>query len=332
MKDWILILTNKDDESVGSVVECFKNLKTRFYRFNTEIFPLGVAVNLQIENGILVGYLSDRNNTVRVGLDEIRSVWYRRPVSFWTDDPKFSEGCAKFIKDEASAALWSLYTNLNVFWMNHPLVSQRLLEHNKLYQLKDAWVIGLKIPDTIITNNPDELLRFCRKCGGVIAVKLLKGGWFVKEESNVPLFIFTQMVSEVEIVERFNEIRLAPIFAQSYIEKKLELRVTVVGQKIFSCAIYSQNSEQTKVDWRHYDFENVKHAPYQLPREIELKILELMERWGLNYGAIDMILTPDDEYVFLEINPNGQWLWIEQLTGMPISQAIAELLTNPPSE
>jgi len=124
---------------------------------------------------------------------------------------------------------------------------------------------------------------------------------------------------------------LAPILAQEYIEKKLELRITIVGQKMFTCAIHSQDSEQTRIDWRRYDFRNVKHLPYQLPEKIKQKLHKLMKIWNLSFGAIDMILTPEGKYVFLEINPNGQWLWIEQLTEMPISRVIAELLANPPN-
>lgn len=330
MKDYILILTNKDDESVEPVIKEIEKIKAKFFRFNTESFPLTTAIELALLNGKLIGSLNNENGNILVNWKIVKSVWYRRPASVWIEDEKLTESCARFIKNESSAALWSLYTSLEVFWMNHPLVSQRLLEHNKLYQLKEVSDMGLAVPDTLITNNPDKLLQFCRNHKGTAAVKLLKGGWFVKEGSNVPLFVFTQKITEEEIRKRSDEIRLAPVLVQEYIEKKLELRITIVDKTIFTCAIHSQDSEQTKIDWRQYDFKNVKHEIWQLPAEIETKLLLLMKKWGLTYGAIDMILTPNGEYVFLEINPNGQWFWIEQLTGMQISKAIAETLANPP--
>lgn len=120
------------------------------------------------------------------------------------------------------------------------------------------------------------------------------------------------------------------LLAQEYVDKDFELRITIVGEKIFTCAICSQEIEQTKIDWRNNNLENIKHGPYELPPDIKAKIFALMRRWHLSYGAIDMIVTPKGEYVFLEINPGGQWLWIEEMTGMPISQALAELLANPP--
>ena len=330
MKDYILILTNKDDESIEPVIEELKKIKANFFRFNTESFPLITTIELALLNGKPIGFLNDKNGNTLIDWERIRSIWYRRPASVWIENEKLAESCVQFIKNESSVALWSLYTSLEVFWMNHPLISQRLLEHNKLYQLKEASVEGLDVPDTLITNNPDKLLQFCQSHKGTVAVKLLKGGWFVKEGSNVPLSIFTQKITEDEIKNRFNEIRLAPVLAQEYIEKKLELRITIVGDNIFSCAIHSQDSEQTKIDWRQYDFKNVKHESWQLPAEIEVKLLLLMKKWGLTYGAIDMILTPNGKYTFLEINPNGQWFWIEQITGMQISKAIAEILANPP--
>ncbi|MBU4480422.1 MvdD family ATP-grasp ribosomal peptide maturase, partial [Patescibacteria group bacterium] len=133
------------------------------------------------------------------------------------------------------------------------------------------------------------------------------------------------------IIENKADFLLSPVMVQSYIPKKIELRVTIVGENIFTCAIHSQNSEKTKYDWRRYDFENVKHEEYQLPVNVRGKILAFMKKCRLNFGAIDMILTPDNEYVFLEVNPSGQFGWIEKLTGMPIAKSIAELLANPPS-
>jgi len=140
--------------------------------------------------------------------------------------------------------------------------------------------------------------------------------------------LYTNIVSEEELKMYLEDISLSPIMAQEYIHKKIELRITIIGEKIFTCAIHSQDSCCTKIDWRHYDFKNVRHERYQLPERIEKQLLKLMKILDLNFGAIDMILTPNGEYVFLEVNPSGQWGWIENLTGMPISKSIAELLVS----
>lgn len=100
-----------------------------------------------------------------------------------------------------------------------------------------------------------------------------------------------------------------------------------MGNDIFTAAIDSQSLNHTKIDWRR-DGINLPHTIYRLPDEVANKCLELTHQFKLNFGAIDMIVTPDNEYVFLEINPNGQWAWIEEMTGLPIAQAMITLLTS----
>lgn len=122
---------------------------------------------------------------------------------------------------------------------------------------------------------------------------------------------------------------------QEYVPKKYELRVTIVDSKIFACKIDSQatENEDIKLDWRNYHQEDdsgktLPHSIIKLPEKIENACLEIMKNYNLNYGAIDLIVTPDDEYYFLEINPSGNYGWIEQLTGAPISETISEYLIS----
>ncbi len=113
---------------------------------------------------------------------------------------------------------------------------------------------------------------------------------------------------------------------QEYVQKSFEVRVTAVGETIFAAAIHSQMSPRSRVDWRRYDLDHTPYEPHSLPRVIEEKCYKLMAILGLHYGALDFIVQPDGKYVFLEINPVGQWGWIEYLTGLPITEAIADLL------
>lgn len=139
--------------------------------------------------------------------------------------------------------------------------------------------------------------------------------------------IYTHEIEE-EDLEKLNLVSNSPTLFQKCISKKIELRITIVGDKIFTASIDSQASEKTRVDWRNYDFQNVSHTTFKLPEKVEGLCFQLIKRLGLVFSAIDMILTPDDRYIFLEINPNGQYLWIELLTGLPISEAIARLLNR----
>jgi glutathione synthase/RimK-type ligase-like ATP-grasp enzyme len=126
-------------------------------------------------------------------------------------------------------------------------------------------------------------------------------------------------------LEHLSQVRLAPHLFQRCIEKSCDLRVTIVGAKIFAIRIDSQ-AGRGKLDWRH-DY-SVEMVPCELPENLQVQCLDLMKRFGLNYGALDFILSATGEYVFLEINCAGQYLWIEQKTDLKISREVANLLTG----
>lgn len=263
-------------------------------------------------------------NGKSVCFDEIKSVLCRRLPSPGTRGKGIEE---LFIKTEFLQSLWSFSTTFNCYWMNPPLNSKFLIDHNKLYQAIWAKKYGLLVPNTLISNDPDEIIEFCEKQGGEVALKTVRSVTFEKESGGRE-GIYTQLFTTNELKEVNDKICFCPIMVQQYIRKKLELRVTLVGQELFTCAIHSQDSERTKHDWRRYDHDNVIHEKFELPLEIKNKIIRLVSVWDLKYAAIDIIMSPDDKYYFLEINPSGQFGWIEHLTGMPITLKIAEALSQ----
>jgi hypothetical protein len=131
-------------------------------------------------------------------------------------------------------------------------------------------------------------------------------------------------------IKLLDHVRAAPCLLQEQIAKSLELRVTVVASEVFACAMDTQASPRTRCDYRKYDFERVQHTRYYLPEEIEKRCRRLVRNLGLYFASMDLILTPSGEFVFLDLNPNGQWLWTEELAELPISLAIARLLADPP--
>ena len=130
-----------------------------------------------------------------------------------------------------------------------------------------------------------------------------------------------------ELVD-LDSVRFAPIMAQPTVDKQVELRVTVVGGEVFSAAIDSQETHHTRIDFRRYDEAHTRITPYALPPAERDLCVALTHALGLRYSTIDLILTPEGRTVFLEINPNGQYLWIEHAAGLPISRAIATLLAE----
>jgi glutathione synthase/RimK-type ligase-like ATP-grasp enzyme len=196
----------------------------------------------------------------------------------------------------------------------------------KAAQLVVAGKLGFELPPTLFTTSPREFLAFYREHGGNVISKLPSGALY-RQQSEVARY--TQVVSTRE-VGFAQSLRRCPVIFQAYVPKRLEVRVTVVGSALFPAEIHSQHTQRTRHDWRRYDHLATPYLPHDLPDEVAERCLRLVAELGLSYGAIDLVLTPDGRYVFLEINPNGQYLWIEHATGMPISDAMCDLLLGLP--
>ena len=136
---------------------------------------------------------------------------------------------------------------------------------------------------------------------------------------------YTNIVTE-QALKRAELIRNNPSLFQEYIEKDYELRITVLENKVVPIRINSQNSERSTVDFRRYDFEKVSYELAEIPPMVERFCLNLIRHYGLLFGEIDMIKAKDGRYVFLEINPNGQWLWLELQSGYNLTKDVAENL------
>lgn len=321
----ILMVSQKLDPHVDIIATKLNERKIPFVRFNTEDFPLKVSASIFFDE-------NDQNQTLNfnygrkiIGSD-VKGVWYRRPAHF--EFPKeFSPFVKTFAEQESNATIRGLWEVLNCTWINHP-ESNRKAEL-KIKQLKVASEVGLEIPKTLITNSPEDAKKFFlkTKSKGVI-IKRLGGG--VMLDGNNGTAIYTSLISE-DSIKNVAEVKNTPVLLQEYVEKDVELRITIVGDTIFPVEIHSQKSERAKTDWRK-DTLNLKHKIHQLPKDVEEKLLKFTRKLDLNFGAIDMILTPSGKYVFLEINPNGQWGWIQDLTGLPISEEIINLLMKSPKK
>jgi len=323
----ILVVTASYDQAVETVLPILDEMGEKYFRLNTDRAPIESWTTNVIRSGSLGGEISNGERTIDA--KEIKSCWHRRSDKTKTAD-SMHPGYAKFVKGETHFALWSFYTTLpNAIWVNHPLIGARLLEGNKLYQMRAALDSGILVPDTIVSSSPEELIAFSEEHGGRVAVKVMRANILAREGSEELMFVYTNTLSTEDLIARKDAIRISSIMAQEYIPKEFELRVTVVGNEIFACSIDSQNSEVAKEDWRRYDFDNVAHERFELPEDVKHKLLNMMRGMGLVYGAIDLIVTPNGKYIFLEVNPSGQWGWIEGLTGMKISESIARILADP---
>jgi glutathione synthase/RimK-type ligase-like ATP-grasp enzyme len=212
--------------------------------------------------------------------------------------------------------------------MSHPDAIRNA--SHKLPQLRIARDLGFRIPETLMSNNPAEIRDFhsmLKDRGAKLAAKLISKGPPRADHPDGQYVVFTQILSESDL-QNDAVLGICPAMYQEYVEKAFELRVTVVGDEIFACEIHSQKSDSTLIDWRRYDFPSTPHLVHDSSPDLVRRCLELTKHYRLEFAAIDLIVTPAGETVFLELNPNGQWGWIEELTGLPIANAIARHLAR----
>ncbi len=259
-------------------------------------------------------------NGQHIVCDGLTSIWLRRNIDVSDNDKE----PAQILQIRESQAL---SRSLRSFPAKRKVSDQWSIKasEDKLYCLRVAQNCGWKVPDSIVTNNPEVLFAFWKKYDGKICTKTMSVPVILSKNEKAKVF-YTSLLDHKDIEERAALVGTVPMLFQQYIEKAYEVRSTVIGNRVYSAAIHSQKSDLTKTDWRNYDFPNVPHFSMSLPTEVEDRLLSTIKKLGLNFAACDLIVTPDNEYFFLEANPVGQWLWIEQLCGLPISDALCSLL------
>tara|TARA_B000000565_G_C23775797_1_gene374029 strand:- start:1195 stop:2343 length:1149 start_codon:yes stop_codon:yes gene_type:complete len=359
-KPVLLIVGRHEDPHILQILPLLKDRHLRVLRFNPSDFPADASLSLKLGSSQqMTAILSFPSceidgeiiETVEIDIREIDLVWNR--VRSRSQAPAEVNKCHRlWVEENCTRQLAYLYELIRCPWIPYRpdschaqftreaatpvsvLSGQRYAEgdrgpspENKIYQLLLAQQLGFSIPETLLTSRPQDLLDFYSECrGNLISKKLVD---LVMSLDGVPLTPFTHAVTEHDLM-RYEAVRMSPVLFQERLDKKLELRVTVVGNKVFAAEIYSANDPKQSIDWRRYPSFNLArfYAPHELPLEEEQRCIRLVQELGQCFGAIDLVLHPERGYVFLEINPNGQWGWIEDFTGLPIAAAFADLLVR----
>jgi glutathione synthase/RimK-type ligase-like ATP-grasp enzyme len=321
----ILIISNVADEHADHVSLKLRARGIEFYRFNTLHFPTEVSISVLTQRSDNFSYRIIINGD-SIELNSIDAVWYRRPERPEASSTCEDVGVRQYIGEESITLFDNIWETLDcLFIPAKPHLIRRA--ELKLLQFKVAREVNFEIPQTLTGNDTGSFMEFYRDYNGRVITKTLGSALskFFRDTYDNQFIRYTEVVTKRSLAYA-KAIRLCPLVFQAYIPKKIELRITVVGEQVFAAEIHSQESRHSRHDWRRYDLNSTPHYPHNLPNEVADSCISLVKRLGLCYGAIDMILTPDGRYVFLEINPNGQYLWIEQLTGLPISDAICDML------
>jgi glutathione synthase/RimK-type ligase-like ATP-grasp enzyme len=215
--------------------------------------------------------------------------------------------------------LHNLFGIIKAKWLSNP--SAVLNAENKLLQLSLAKAIGFNLPQTLLTTDKQELASFIKTNKATVIKPIGRGR--VDYADNTSKLIFTNIINK-NMIDEIDLLELTPAIYQEHIEKEYELRITIVGKDVFAASVDSQSDTEALVDWRR---KKIKFEKYELPEDLKNKCLLLLDKLNISYGAFDFIKAKNGIYYFLEVNPNGQWVWIEKDTGQLISESIINYLS-----
>lgn len=310
----VLILSSVSDVHAQAVLAALVERGARAELVDTSEFPANLALSATFDGGQRRFELRRRGGGI-LDLDTVRAVWWRRPQPFRVPD-EMSAVDRQFAVSEAATSFQGIYQSLDAVWVNEP--ARDSVAAHKPYQLALAQRIGLEVPVTLMSNDVEEARAFFRRYDGEVIYKqfiALPDSW--RETRRV----------KPEDEAYASSIAHAPVIFQQHVPAVADLRVTIVGTEVFAAATDVREARYPQDVRLNLD---TKYLAHQLPPETTSKLHALMEKLGLVYGAIDLRLTPEGRYVFLEINPAGQFLYIERDTGQPIAAALARYLLETP--
>ncbi|MFD4577525.1 ATP-grasp ribosomal peptide maturase [Streptomyces sp. NPDC058417] len=309
----VLVATETDDLTADMVITELNRHDVPVTRFNPA--DIGAALTVSARFGTcpapVAGQLRTPSRTVDLG--QVRSVYWRRPR--WPAFGHLDADDARFAAAHTRYGLGGiLYALDGPLWVNHPL--RNAAADYKPAQLALAQRLGLTVPPTLVTNDPDEARAFAARHDQVI-FKTLR--WTPYQRDGVPVTGWADPVTAQEIDD---SVAVTPHLFQAVVDKDADLRVVVVGREVFAVRI-----ESGMLDWRK-NYAALSYRVVDLPGPVQSALLACLEHFGLVSGSFDLAVDKAGDPWWLELNPNGQWGWLEEATGLPISAAFARLLTQ----
>ncbi|SDT39325.1 ATP-grasp ribosomal peptide maturase, SAV_5884 family [Streptomyces sp. TLI_053] len=312
----VLVLTGTFDPTADLVIEELNRRAVPVFRADTAWFPSRLAVAAGLDGP--AGWHGELVTGRRV-LDPaaVRSVYYRRPTPA-EFPPEVPEEARAVAAAEARRGFGGLLAALPARWLPPP--GRAAEAESKPLQLRVAAGCGLRVPRTLITNCPDRAREFAERIGGPVVYKpFAPVRWTVGGRS---VAVYASLLRPQDVGHP--SIATTAHLFQEWVPKAYEVRLTAVGRRLFAAEIHA-GSEAARVDWRS-DYDSLDYRVCEPPAAVAAAVHRMLEQLGLPYGAFDFVVTPAGEWVFLEVNPNGQYGFVEQATGLPVTAAICDYL------
>jgi len=307
----LLILTSDKDLTADFLIVELINRNLPYFRLNAEdstAADFGFSVS---ENGVRSELVLGQRS---VQLDDVTAVWYRRAIQP-SPIPELPPAERVFVAGELRHLTTGLVLNPDVTWVN-PIDSVYVAEH-KLYQLRMARQVGFRVPRTLVSRDATVLRKFAEENSTGTICKPIFHGMFADESACYS--VYTRRVTPDSFGA--NSTTSCPVLLQEEVPRKADVRATFIGP---NCFVADITSDSDIIDWRDPSVA-VHYAESSIGNDVQAKCRAMLSKLGLLYGAFDFLRTPDGDLVFLEINPTGEWAWLEDRLGFPMRHAFIEL-------
>jgi glutathione synthase/RimK-type ligase-like ATP-grasp enzyme len=313
----VLCITHSNDHyTIDLVQQALEKSGVPSFRLNTDLFAIDYQLHYSTQGLRLYNQLQS------ISSEQFTGVWYRKlwdmkvPADL---DPAFVPA---YIKEYGTYRQLLFNVLQHLPWMN-AMEADHAVSGDKLLQLRMARAVGLQVPASIFSNDPAVVKAFYNLCKGSMVMKLHNA--LSKSMQGDGPFFPTTRVSEAHL-DNLDQLTYCPMIFQEYIPKAYELRIAYVDGDCFTGKI--PHAGAVPVDWRTQGGHAFQWQYYELPALIQQQLQLLMKKLGLAFGAIDMIRHTNGAYVFLEVNPQGEWGMLQKHLGYPIAETIAAKLIN----
>jgi hypothetical protein len=301
----ILIVTNSQDKTIDYFL---KAVSKKHFRFNTDNFLIDYDYDFSKE-----WYIRNKKDNILLNHKKISGIYYRRPVLPFVDIQNINDDLLKQLQNEAYDIYDSFINSIDTKYLNSKY--SMIKAENKLIQLKVAESIGFSIPRSIITNDENSLKKFINP-DKEYCIKPLYLSFFELHGNNYIPYTAIIRKSDYDLITNY------PVLIQEYVDKKYELRLTCIGDKVFPVKILSQLNDNTKIDWRVDNCSAVEYEKMSIDNNLKDMCLSLLAYFDLNFACIDLIVSNNNRIFFLDLNPNGQWAWLDEILKLGIAEQI----------
>lgn len=313
----LLVVTNSQDATADFLISYLEESEIEIRRFNTDTTLETLA--FQYVQGTPAMSFDGR----WIYPADISTVWYRRPEHLRSPNAGDSPE-DRYALSEWTEAIEGFFAHISrEKWINHP--SANSAAGNKLEQLSTAKRLGLLTPNTLVTHDPMELRKFFALNGERVIAKPMATANIERSAAEEDTQIYTNVV-RLEDLDDLSDLHSCPTLFQSRVDKVTDVRITIIDDAIHPISLSASDEGEQRCDIRRDNMSDVVYEPIELPAHVVTALRALMSHYNLRFAAIDMAVTKSSEWIFFEVNANGQWAWLDIVGVSDIAASFRDVL------